>query len=105
MLEQSRPVYVPVIVLAELLNGARRSRRVAENVQQIEGFVNRNAVLPCERTTASYYADIDNQLRKRGKPIPQNDVWIAAVAQQHGLPLATRDAHFDEVESLLRVPC
>ena len=105
MLEQSQPVYVPVVVLGELLAGARRSQRIAENVQQVEEFAKRNIVLSCDHVTASHYADILNQLRARGKPIPENDIWIAAVATQHGFPIATRDAHFDEVESLLRVPC
>lgn len=105
MLEQAHSVYVPVVVLAELLAGARRSQRVAENVRQVEDFVSRSVVLSCDQATASHYADIFNQLRARGKPIPENDMWIAAVATQHGFPIATRDAHFDEVESLQRVPC
>ena len=105
VLGQYTPVYVPVVVLAELLSGARRSQRVAENVERIEVFAAKNQVLPCDSTTADHYADIANQLRARGKPIPQNDMWIAAVARQHGLPVASRDGHFDEVEALVRIPC
>lgn len=105
MLEQAQPVYVPVVVLAEMLAGARRSQRVAENVEQVEEFARRSIVLSCDHVTASHYADILNQLRARGKPIPENDVWIAAVATQHELPIAARDAHFDHVDSLVRVPC
>lgn len=105
VLEQAQPVCVPVVVLAELLAGARRSQRVAENVKQVEDFAGRNVVLPCDDVTASHYADIWNQLRARGKPIPENDMWIAAVATQHSLPIAARDAHFDHVDSLIRVPC
>lgn len=105
ILEQHRPVSVPVVVLAELLSGARRSQRTTENVQRIEAFAADNQVLDCNAETASHYADIANQLRARGKPIPQNDMWIAAVARQHGLPVAARDKHFDEVEALVRIPC
>ena len=105
VLGQYTPVYVPVVVLAELLSGARRSRRVAENVERIEVFAAKNQVLDCNAETASHYADIANQLRARGKPIPPNDMWIAAVALQHGLPVASRDGHFDEVEALVRIPC
>lgn len=105
LLEQSKPVYIPVVVLGELLTGARKSRRVAENVGQIERFARRNHVLSCDPATADHYADIADQLRVRGTPIPQNDIWIAAVAVQHGLPLATRDAHFQRVDALLMVPC
>ncbi|MXZ01781.1 type II toxin-antitoxin system VapC family toxin [Candidatus Poribacteria bacterium] len=43
---------------------------------------------------------IKERLRRRGRPIPNNDIWIAAIALQHDLVLVTRDAHFDEVESL-----
>lgn len=105
MLEQAHAVYVPVVVLAELLAGARRSQRIAENIRQVEDFVSRSVVLSCDHVTASHYADISNRLRARGKPIPENDMWIAAVATQHELPFAARDAHFDHVDSLVRVPC
>lgn len=105
LVEQARPVGVPVIVLAELLAGARRSNRVAERVAQVEHFIDWNTVLSCDPETASYYADVSNELRARGKPIPENDMWIASVALQHGLPLAARDKHFNHVESLVRVPC
>jgi tRNA(fMet)-specific endonuclease VapC len=98
-------VYVPVVVLAELLAGARRSLRVAENVKRVEALVADSELLDCDGDTASHYADIFNDLRARGRPIPQNDIWIAAVARQHGLALATRDAHFAEVDTIVRVPC
>ena len=50
------------------------------------------------------YADIDQYLRKRGRPIPRNDVWTAAVAMEHGLHLLTLDAHFREIPLLLIEP-
>ena len=99
------PVYIPVVVLAELLSGARRSQRAAENMERIAAFTRSNRVVTCTASTASHYADISNELRARGRPIPQNDMWIAAVARQHGLPVASRDDHFDQVPALLRVPC
>lgn len=105
MLERHRPVFVPVVVVAELLIGALRSQKVDLNIQQIEVFVGRSTLLPCDADTANYYADIANRLWSRGRPIPQNDIWIAAVAKQHGLALATRDAHFAEVDTIVRVPC
>jgi tRNA(fMet)-specific endonuclease VapC len=105
VLNQHKPVCIPVIVVAELLLGARRSQRVAENVEQIAEFTSENHVLGCDSTTASHYADIANQLRARGTLIPQNDMWIAAVARQHGLPVAARDGHFDNVDALDRIPC
>jgi tRNA(fMet)-specific endonuclease VapC len=105
MLEQHKPVFVPVVVVAELLLGALRSQKVQANIRQIEAFVQRNRLLPCDADTALHYADIANRLRARGRPIPQNDMWIAAVARQYGLSIAARDGHFDEVDSIRRIPC
>lgn len=105
LLAISERVFVPAVVIGELLGGARRSARIAENVAEVETFAADNRVLDCDLETARHYGEIYSQLRARGRLIPENDIWIAAVAQQHGLPLATRDAHFTEVESLLRVPC
>jgi tRNA(fMet)-specific endonuclease VapC len=49
------------------------------------------------------YGDVKNRLRLKGRPLPENDVWIAALALQYGLTLVTRDAHFQEVENLQTV--
>ncbi len=105
IVEEHRPVFVSVVVLAELLVGARRSPKSSGNMREIQEFVGGNILLPCDEGTAGHYADIANRLRSRGRPIPQNDIWIAAVARQHGLALATRDAHFAEVDTIVRVPC
>ena len=105
LLNQHGPVYVPVVVLAELFAGARNSQRVAENVEQVEAFAADNQVLDCDIETAREYGDIYSHLTAQGRRIPENDMWIAAVARQHGLPLAARDAHFDRVPLLVRVHC
>jgi tRNA(fMet)-specific endonuclease VapC len=54
--------------------------------------------------TALRYAEIDVYLRKKGRPIPRNDLWIAAVALEHGLHVVTLDAHFREIPLLLIQP-
>lgn len=59
-----------------------------------------NTVLPCDEGTAYQYGVIRNALRTQGRPIPENDLWIAALAGQHDLVLATRDAHFEFIEGL-----
>ena len=51
-------------------------------------------------TTAEHYGRIRAQLAQSGTPIPENDIWIAALALEHQLPLAARDAHFDRVTGL-----
>ena len=93
-------LYVPAIALGELHFGARKSARVGENLRKIEGFAARAQVLPCDEETARLYGEIKDSLRRRGRPIPENDLWIAAVALQHGLALVSRDAHFEHVEDL-----
>jgi tRNA(fMet)-specific endonuclease VapC len=101
----SDAVFVPSTVIGELMAGARTSSRTADNLAEIEAFADDNHVLDCDLETARHYGTIYGELRIRGKLIPTNDMWIAAVAQQHGLPLAARDAHFAEVHSVVRVPC
>jgi tRNA(fMet)-specific endonuclease VapC len=54
--------------------------------------------------TADYYAKIFHDLRGKGRPIPSNDMWIAATAMQNGLWLATYDGHFKHIEGLLTFP-
>ncbi len=92
--------YVPSVVLGELYYGAKRSARVAENIQRIETLIAGYEVLVCDGTTAERYGDIKLRLRLKGRPIPENDIWIAAVAAQHDLKLVTRDKHFDEIDGL-----
>ena len=86
--------------IGELYYGAQKSDKVRENLHRINTFVENHIFLSCDLETAQWYGIIKNQLQKKGRPIPNNDIWIAAVAMQHELILVTRDAHFDEVESL-----
>ena len=57
-------------------------------------------VLPISATTARHYAEIRETLRIKGRPIPVNDLWIAAQGREQGLPVVTRDSHFQQVEGL-----
>ena len=87
-------------IIGELYYGARKSDRVSENRRRIDGFVQQNAFFPCDLETARWYGIIKDRLRRKGRLIPDNDIWIASIAIQRRLILVTRDAHFDEVESL-----
>lgn len=100
-LAASEEVFVPSVVLGELYYGARKSGRVRTNVARIDEFAASNAVLECDIETARQYGHIKNLLRTKGRPIPENDIWIAAIAQQHQLTLISRDEHFKEVDGLL----
>lgn len=93
-------VFISSVVLGELYYGARKSARVTENLQKINDLAAKSAILGCDLTTAQWYGEIKNGLRAKGRPIPENDIWIAAIAKQYDLTLFTRDAHFAEVESL-----
>ena len=77
-LAEASEVFVPSIVLGELYYGARKSTRVTENLARIDEFVASSTVLPCDTATAQQYGDIKNTLRAKGRPIPENDIWIAA---------------------------
>ena len=93
-------IILPSIAVGELFYGALISAKSEANRLLVENFVVGAVVLDCDRQTARYFAFIKMQLRAKGRPIPENDIWIAAVALQHQLTLVTRDAHFKEVEPL-----
>ncbi|SRR6266496_566378 len=100
---ESDEVFVPIIVIGELYYGARKSTHVEKNISRIDELAANSALLGCDLNTSHHYGRIKNELRAKGRPIPENDIWIAAVAQQYGLTLASRDAHFDEVQALSHV--
>jgi tRNA(fMet)-specific endonuclease VapC len=90
------------IVLGELLSGFAVGRREQENRQELERFLVSDRVdqLVVDIETADHYAAVYRDLRRRGRPIPTNDMWIAASALQHGLAIFSHDGHFHEVAGL-----
>jgi len=101
LIENADAVFVPSIVLGELFYGAEKSGRVEANRVEVETFAMSGAILNCDAGSARQYGRIRQMLRAKGKPIPQNDTWIAAMALQHKLTLLTMDHHFNEVDDLL----
>jgi tRNA(fMet)-specific endonuclease VapC len=99
-LAQAAEVFVSSMAVGELCFGARKSGRVQENLARIDEYAANNVVLGCDFETAQRYGEIKNALQRKGRPIPENDIWIAAIALQHDLVLITRDAHFNEVDGL-----
>jgi tRNA(fMet)-specific endonuclease VapC len=99
-LAEADEVFIPSIVGGELYYGAYKSARVEENLARLDTFVASNTILPCDTATARQYGAIKNALRAKGRPIPENDIWIAAVALQYHLTLVARDGHFQEVDGL-----
>lgn len=93
-------IYMSCIAVGELRYGARKSGRMAENLARVEALVSDVVVLGCDVETARQYGDIKSRLHTRGRPIPDNDVWIAATSVQHELVLVTRDARFRDIPEL-----
>lgn len=93
-------VFLPVITLGELYYGARKSAWSAPNIARINAFAGRNSILDCDLATAQHYGAIKDALRAKGRPIPENDLWIAALAIQYNLTLVTRDDQFNNIDGL-----
>jgi tRNA(fMet)-specific endonuclease VapC len=96
-------IVLSTVVLGELLAGFAAGQREARNRQELAQFLAspRVVVVPVDETTASCYASVFALLRRKGRPIPVNDLWIAATALQHGLLLVTFDEHFQAIEGLM----
>jgi tRNA(fMet)-specific endonuclease VapC len=99
-LDPSMAIYLAAIVMGELFYGACNSGRVQQNLQRLAALAKTLPVLPCDLETAETYGRMKTELRKKGRPLPDNDIWIAAISQQKHLTLITRDKHFMEFESL-----
>jgi predicted nucleic acid-binding protein len=94
---------VPVIVLGEYRFGIAQSRYRASYEAWLREWSSSVTVLDIDYETTHSYAIIGLELKQKGKPIPANDLWIAALCRQHSLPLLSRDRHFDFVSGLRRV--
>lgn len=105
VVEDAQEVHIPLIVLAELRAGFAHGSSREKNERVLTRFLNTDGVFvlaPDEQTT-HFYADAYAYLRRQGKPIPTNDLWIAALAIQHQLVLFDRDSDFDHLPQLARV--
>jgi len=91
------------ISIGELLSGFRGGNKEKKNRQELNLFLDspRTRLYVADENTAEYYSSILNQLKRDGTPIPTNDIWIAATAFQHGLPLYTADKHFKNIAGLI----
>ena len=96
-------VALPVIVLGEYRLGIAQSRHRASYESWLRQWITTVTVLDIEDGTTHFYSAIGLELKRKGKPIPANDLWIAALCRQHSLPLVSRDRHFDFVAGLQRL--
>jgi tRNA(fMet)-specific endonuclease VapC len=95
-------VFSPV-VLGELIFGFRNGSRFKENMEELDRFLEHEAVeiIQLGRITADRYSRIASRLRQEGTPIPANDIWIAAQTMEHGAELLTSDKHFEKIAGLV----
>jgi len=95
------------IIIGELLGGFACGNKVEFNQQELQQFLqsSRVKVFPITEETSKYYALIYSSLRKKGKPIPTNDIWIAATALEYNLQLFTYDSDFQFIDNLIIITC
>jgi len=100
--EQYDTIIIPTIVIGELRAGFALGNKARQNEEDLQKILKNNNVqiLTVEVTTTTFYATIFKELRKKGKPIPTNDIWIAAICLEHDATMATVDKHFSYVSSL-----
>lgn len=102
VLQHADDILLPVTVVSELLAGFVAGNRETRNRLELAQFAvtPRVRIVPSTEATADNYALVYAALRRKGKPVPTNDLWIAASALDHGAALLTLDAHFSEIDGL-----
>ena len=102
---RAEQVLLSTVVAGELMFGFRQGTRLRKNLAEFDAFL-RNphvSVVPVSLTTADRFGRIAAALRAKGRPIPTNDIWIAAHAIETGADLLSFDTHFGEIDGLARV--
>ena len=103
LLGRADQLAIPVIVLGEYRHGIAESRHRTTYEHWLTGLLEDCLVLDINEPTTHYYAEITLELKRKGRPIPTNDIWIAALCRQHSMPLVSRDRHFDFVTGTRRI--
>lgn len=93
-------IFIPSVVCGELYFGIENSRHKEKNITTVNGFLSMCEVKNIDEKTAKLYGNIKFQLKIKGTPIPENDIWIAALAKQYNCILITNDTHFGNIQDL-----
>lgn len=96
-------IYLPAIVVGELIYGALNSKHSEQNLARHRKLIHRCRFLGISEATANAYARTRLSLKKKGKPIPENDLWIAAVCIENKVALLSCDAHFKYIDHLILI--
>jgi tRNA(fMet)-specific endonuclease VapC len=94
-------IILPMVVVGELLFGAENSTRPLQNLPRYLDFIEACTVLPLGKETASVYAQTRLALKRKGRPIPMNDLWISAQCIENNWVLVTDDTDFNYVDGLI----
>ncbi len=99
-INNAEQIFIPIIALGEMYYGAQFSIKKIETIRNISMVTQSYPVLSITERSCETFGLIKAALRKKGKPIPENDIWIAAIAKEKNLIVVTRDNHFTEIEGL-----
>jgi tRNA(fMet)-specific endonuclease VapC len=102
-LTQAEYFAISCITAGELRYGAYNSGRVQFNLDRLDELLRDIEVLACDEETSRFYAQCKIGLKRKGRPINENDLWIAAAAMQHQLQLVSRDNDFAAVDGLILI--
>jgi tRNA(fMet)-specific endonuclease VapC len=102
LVRRSEKVLISTVVAGELIYGFRRGARLRDNLRELHELLGSAFVelVPVSLETADRYSRIMGSLRQKGRPIPTNDVWIAAQAMETGADLLSSDGHFAHIDGL-----
>jgi len=100
LVDDADVIILPVTVIGELLYGALNSTKIKNNEKFVHQFAGYSLVMQIDESVAARYARVRLDLKRRGNPIPENDIWIAAVCLVLEVPLISRDDHFKLVPGL-----
>jgi len=98
--DNNKEIIIPSIVIGELYFGAYNSKDISKNINTIINLIIDNNIINCSVETAEIYGKVKSELRLKGRPIPENDIWIASIAIQNNLILVSKDKHFNEIDDL-----
>jgi tRNA(fMet)-specific endonuclease VapC len=101
LLNNYQAIYLPVTVCGELLFGAKNSAKSQENEIKCHDFISSCHLLNINELIAEEYAKTRKELKNKGKPIPENDIWIAATCIVNNMPLLTFDSDFNHINDLI----
>jgi tRNA(fMet)-specific endonuclease VapC len=100
LFDNADEIFIPAIVAGELFYGAQNSARKQENLNIFNDFISQYEIAEVNADVANVYGEIKAQLKRDGINIPENDLWIAAVAKHNNFTLLTFDAHFSRIAGL-----